>query len=91
MGNIIQANTREKHQESMKYGSMFIEIDSRTYKAGEKVEGVVHLFVKNITYPAAELCLSVTGVEKSRWAHEAKHESGEMKQHGSNIFLNLKD
>lgn len=55
---------------------------------------MVHLQIKNMAYSATQLCLCVEGVEKTRWAHEAKFEKdkeGSKKHHGYNVFFNLKD
>jgi hypothetical protein len=37
MGNKNQSEVREKYREALKYGEIFIEIDSKTFNAGEKV------------------------------------------------------
>jgi hypothetical protein len=37
MGNQNTTDLSEKYKESLKYGEIFIEVDPKTFKAGEKV------------------------------------------------------
>jgi hypothetical protein len=92
MGN-QSSQQREDFKESLKYGRVFIETESRTFKAGERVEGTVHVEIKNLAYPTNEIVLSLTGVEKTRWTHEAKVEGKEWeekKPFGVNVFLEVR-
>jgi hypothetical protein len=50
------------------------------------------LHVKNVAYPAAKLGIWVSGIEKTRWAHEAKLEGSDKKKaHGINKFFDLEE
>ena len=64
----------EKRREAFKLGQIFIETEPRTFKAGDKVKAVIHMHIKS-PYPTTALNLLITGIEKTRWAHEAKYES----------------
>ncbi len=64
----------EKRKEALRLGQIFIETDARTFKAGDKIKAVVHMHIKS-PYPTTDINLLITGIEKTRWTHEAKYES----------------
>lgn len=67
-----------------------IETESRTFKAGERIFGVIHFEVRGIAYPTGALHFRLRGVEKTRWKHEAKYkDQTEKHDSGKNAFLDF--